>query len=64
MLGLVAAQLLIPAIIRALIERLSIEPLDGNTIDFITKLAAIALVIFITREFMQFLLSYYAHSDG
>ncbi|NLA79992.1 MAG: ABC transporter ATP-binding protein [Chloroflexi bacterium] len=64
MLGLVAAQLLIPAIIRALIERLSIEPLDGNTIDFITKLAAIALVIFIARGFMQFLRSYSAHKAG
>ncbi len=64
MLGLVAAQLLIPAIIRKLIERLSLEPLDASTIDFITKLAAIALIIFVARGFMQFLRSYSAHRAG
>ena len=64
MLGLVAAQLLIPAIIRALIDRLSIEPLDASTLGFITKLTVIALVVFVARGFMQFLRSYYSHKAG
>ena len=47
MLGLVGAQLLIPWIIRQLIDRLTTQPLDQGTIDFITRISLIALVVFI-----------------
>ena len=46
MLGLVGAQLLIPWIIRQLIDRLTTQPLNAGTIDFITRISAIALIVF------------------
>ncbi|MCK9246161.1 MAG: ABC transporter ATP-binding protein/permease [Anaerolineaceae bacterium] len=64
MLGLVAAQLVIPWIIRLLIDRLTTQPLDQSTIDFITRISLIALVIFIARALMQFTRSYAAHIAG
>ncbi len=64
MLGLVAAQLVIPWIIRLLIDRLTTQPLDHGTIDFITRISIIALIIFIARALMQFTRSYAAHKAG
>ena len=64
MLGLVGAQLLIPWIIRQLIDRLTTQPLDQGTIDFITRISLIALVVFIARALMQFVRSYAAHIAG
>ena len=64
MLGLVGAQLLIPWIIRQLIDRLTTQPLDQGTIDFITQISLIALVVFIARALMQFVRSYAAHIAG
>ncbi|MFA5611483.1 MAG: ABC transporter ATP-binding protein [Anaerolineaceae bacterium] len=64
MLGLVAAQLVIPWIIRLLIDRLTTQPLDQGTIDFITRISIIALIIFIARALMQFTRSYAAHKAG
>ena len=64
MLGLVGAQLLIPCIIRQLIDRLTTQPLDQGTIDFITRISLIALVVFIARALMQFVRSYAAHIAG
>ena len=64
MLGLVGAQLLIPWIIRHLIDRLTTQPLDQGTIDFITRISLIALVVFIARALMQFVRSYAAHIAG
>ena len=64
MLGLVGAQLLIPWIIRQLIDRLTTQPLNAGTIDFITSISAIALIVFVARAIMQFIRSYAAHKAG
>jgi len=64
MLGLVGAQLLIPWIIRQLIARLTTQPLDQGTIDFITRISLIALIVFVARAVMQFIRSYAAHKAG
>lgn len=64
MLGLVGAQLLIPWFIRLLIDRLTTQPLDQGTLDFITRISVIALLVFIARAFMQFIRSYAAHKAG
>lgn len=64
MFGLVAAQLFIPWLIRNLIDRLTTEPLSHETLDFITKLSSIALLVFIARAVMQFIRSYAAHVAG
>ncbi len=64
MLGLVGAQLLIPWIIRQLIDHLTTQPLNQGTIDFITRISVIALVIFVARAGMQFIRSYAAHKAG
>ncbi len=64
MLGLVGAQLLIPWIIRQLIDRLTTEPLNQGTIDFITRISVIALIVFVARAGMQFIRSYAAHKAG
>jgi len=64
MLALVGAQLLIPWIIRSLIAKLTTEPLSQDTLDFITRISVIALVVFIARAVMQFIRSYAAHKAG
>lgn len=64
MLGLVGAQLLIPWIIRQLIDRLTTQPLNQGTIDFITRISVMALIIFVARAGMQFIRSYAAHKAG
>ncbi|MEL7625409.1 MAG: ABC transporter ATP-binding protein [Anaerolineaceae bacterium] len=64
MLGLVGAQLLIPWIIRLLIDRLTTQPLGQETLDFITRISAIALIVFVARAVMQFIRSYAAHKAG
>lgn len=64
MLALVGAQLLIPWIIRLLIDKLTTEPLNKDTLDFITRISVIALVVFIARAGMQFIRSYAAHKAG
>ncbi len=64
MLGLVGAQLLIPWIIRQLIDRLTTQPLNQSTIDFITRISLIALITFVARAVMQFIRSYAAHKAG
>lgn len=64
MLGLVAAQLIIPWLIRTLISTLSASSLPGNALETITRLSAIALLVFVARGFMQFVRSYQAHIAG
>jgi len=64
MLALVGAQLLIPWMIRLLIERLTTEPLSQDTLDFITRISVIALIVFLARAVMQFVRSYAAHVAG
>ncbi len=53
-----------PWIIRLLIDRLTTQPLNQGTIDFISRISAIALLVFIARAFMQFIRSYAAHKAG
>ncbi|MEL7645540.1 MAG: ABC transporter ATP-binding protein [Anaerolineaceae bacterium] len=64
MLGLVAAQLVIPWLIRTLIRTLTASSLAETTLDTITRLSAIALLVFIARGFMQFVRSFQAHIAG
>ena len=64
MLALVGAQLLVPWIIRTLINALTEQSLTQATLDLITKLTIIALLVFISRGVMQFIRSYYAHVAG
>lgn len=64
MLALVGAQLLIPWLIKTLINALTVEPINDATLDLITKLTAIALLVFIARGVMQFIRSYSAHLAG
>jgi len=64
MLGLVGAQFIIPWIIRQLIDRLTTQPLDQGTIDYITRISVIALIVFVARAVMQFTRSYAAHKAG
>jgi len=64
MLGLVAAQLLIPWLIRTLISTLTASSLAQTTLDTITRLTAAALLVFIARGFMQFVRSFQAHIAG
>ena len=64
MLGLVAAQLIIPWLIRTLINTLTSADLAETTLDTITRLTAIALLVFIARGFMQFVRSFQAHIAG
>ena len=64
MLGLVGAQLLIPWMIRLLIETLSTQTVNQDTIDFISRISFFALLVFVARAIMQFIRSYAAHVAG
>lgn len=64
MLALVGAQLLVPWLIRTLINALTEQSLSQATLDLITKLTIIALLVFIARGVMQFIRSYSAHVAG
>lgn len=64
MLALVGAQLLIPWLIRSLIELVTDHQLTQETMNTVSRLTIIALVTFIARSFMQFLRSYLAHIAG
>ncbi|MCB2209788.1 ABC transporter ATP-binding protein/permease [bacterium] len=64
MLALVGAQLLIPWLIRTLIELVTNESLSTATMNTVTRLTLIAAVTFIARGLVQFLRSYMAHIAG
>jgi ATP-binding cassette, subfamily B, bacterial len=65
MLALVAAQLLIPWLIRNLIELVTSEgQLTQETMNTVSRLALIALITFLARAAMQFTRSYLAHIAG
>jgi len=64
MLILVGAQLLIPWLIRTLIDALTVDVFTQATLDLITRLTIIALLVFIARGLMQFVRSYAAHIAG
>ncbi len=64
MLLLVAAQLVVPWIIRSLINIVTDDNLSIETFDTITNLALIVLLIYIFRAGLQFVRSYMAHIAG
>ena len=65
MLALVGAQLLIPWLIRTLIELVTTESqLTQETLNTVSRLALIALITFVARAVMQFTRSYMAHIAG
>ena len=64
MLILVGAQLLIPWLIRILIELVTENQLSVETMNTISRLTLIALVTFTARGIVQFLRSYMAHIAG
>ena len=64
MLILVAAQLLIPWLIRTLINLVTENQLTTETMNTITRLTVIAALTYIARGVVQFLRSYMAHIAG
>ena len=64
MLLLVAAQLLIPWLVRTLISLVTDDTLSPETMNTVSRLTLIALVTFIGRGVVQFLRSYMAHIAG
>jgi ATP-binding cassette subfamily B protein/subfamily B ATP-binding cassette protein MsbA len=64
MLALVGAQLLIPWLIRTLIELVTNESISPETMNTVTRLTLIAAVTFVARGVVQFLRSYMAHIAG
>ena len=64
MLLLVGVQLLIPWIIKTMVG--AITGTDGNvlTMEKVTDLALLALLVYVARAFLQFLRSYMAHVAG
>ena len=65
MLALVAAQLIIPWLIRTLINLVTTESqLTNETMNTVSRLTLIALITFLARGVMQFTRSYLAHIAG
>ena len=64
MLLLVAAQLVIPWIIKTLIAIVTAQPPDPDAITYITRLSLLALLIYLVRGILQFLRSYMSHVAG
>ncbi len=50
MLSLVAIQLLIPWLIRSILNKLTLEPISGDTLKFISQAALIALVAYLAAH--------------
>ena len=63
-LALVGAQLLIPWLVRNLINLVTDQSLTTETLQTVTRLSLIALIAFVGRGLMQFLRSYMAHIAG
>ena len=64
MLGLVGVQLAIPWLIRSILNKLTLEPISGDTLKFISQVALIALGIYLARALMQYVRSYASHVAG
>jgi ATP-binding cassette subfamily B protein len=64
MLALVAAQLLIPWIIKSLISMITGSNGNTETLASITRMSILVLIVFIARAFLQFIRSYIAHYAG
>ncbi len=61
---LVGLQLLIPWLIKTMFAAITEPEAGAETVDFITQLALLALLVFIARAVLQFLRSYMAHVAG
>jgi len=64
MLALVGAQLLIPWLVRTLIELVTEQQLSPDTMNVVSRLTLIALATFLARAVVQFFRSYMAHIAG
>ncbi|MDO9084606.1 MAG: ABC transporter ATP-binding protein [Anaerolineaceae bacterium] len=64
MILLVAAQLVIPWIIRSLINTVTSDKFTLDSFNTITQLALIALVVYLIKAGLQFIRSYMAHIAG
>lgn len=60
---LVGAQLLVPWVIKILINSVT-DPSAAQSIDFITQLALLVLIVYVTKAGLQFLQSYMSHVAG
>jgi ATP-binding cassette subfamily B protein len=64
MILLVGVQLLAPWIIRAIIAAVKDQAASQESMDLVTRLALLALLIYVVRAGLQFLRSYMAHVAG
>jgi ATP-binding cassette subfamily B protein/subfamily B ATP-binding cassette protein MsbA len=64
MLLLVAAQLVIPWIIKTMVAEVTNPAGSGISYDSVTRLTVLALAVFVVRAALQFLRSYMAHIAG
>jgi ATP-binding cassette subfamily B protein/subfamily B ATP-binding cassette protein MsbA len=64
MLLLVGVQLLIPWIIKSMVGAITDPAGDQFTADYVTRLALLALLVYVARAVLQFLRSYMAHVAG
>ncbi len=64
MLGLVALQLIIPWVVRQLINAVTTRPAVPATYQYITNLTLIVVIVYIARGVLQYLRSYMAHIAG
>lgn len=64
MILLIGAQLVIPWIIKTLIASVTEEPISADTLQLITRLTLLGLVVYVLRGGLQFLRSYMAHVAG
>ena len=64
MLGLVALQLMIPWVVRQLIDAVTTRAAVPATYQYITNLTLIVVIVYIARGVLQYLRSYMAHIAG
>lgn len=64
MVSLVGVQLVAPWIVKEMIAAVTDEAAGPETMDLITQLALIALLVYVVRSVLQFLRSYMAHVAG
>jgi len=64
MILLVGVQLLIPWVIRSLIDAVTEQPLDADTMAHVTRLTILSAAALVIKGVLQFLRSYMAHIAG
>lgn len=64
MILLVGAQLVVPYIIKTLVAAVTEGPLNTDTLNLITQLTIIGLIVYVVRGGLQFVRSYMAHLAG